>query len=200
MTKVVPTARRKRACERMIWGRSADDVGGTTQAARFWASLCRPFNPQTQAFNTFSHSCYGDTTVTRSTSVTATCDNPSQPHPLDDPTVIMADLWFGTVIFLFTDIEGSTAQWERDQQAMADAVERHLAVLDADFLRNSAALPQVPRPFPCCGMAGITGNTLSTSRYRDLRQISLIRDSEVVNLSLHAVRTRRHDDCRDKCI
>jgi class 3 adenylate cyclase len=41
----------------------------------------------------------------------------------------MADLPSGTVTFLFTDIEGSTALWERDRQAMAQAVERHLALL-----------------------------------------------------------------------
>jgi class 3 adenylate cyclase len=43
----------------------------------------------------------------------------------------MPDLPSGTVTFLFTDIEGSTALWERDRQAMAAAVERHLALLDA---------------------------------------------------------------------
>ncbi len=31
----------------------------------------------------------------------------------------------GTVTFLFTDIEGSTKLWERDAQAMADALARH---------------------------------------------------------------------------
>src|SRR5215217_4800414 len=36
----------------------------------------------------------------------------------------------GTVTFLFTDIVGSTALWERDRQAMAIAVDRHLALLD----------------------------------------------------------------------
>ena len=41
----------------------------------------------------------------------------------------MPDLPSGTVTFLFTDIEGSTALWEQDRTAMADAVERHLAVL-----------------------------------------------------------------------
>jgi class 3 adenylate cyclase len=41
----------------------------------------------------------------------------------------MADLPSGTVTFLFTDIEGSTALWERDRQAMATAVERHLVLL-----------------------------------------------------------------------
>jgi class 3 adenylate cyclase len=43
----------------------------------------------------------------------------------------MLDLPSGTVTFLFTDIEGSTAIWERDQVAMASAVERHLALLRA---------------------------------------------------------------------
>jgi predicted ATPase/class 3 adenylate cyclase len=43
----------------------------------------------------------------------------------------MVNLPRGTVTFLFTDIEGSTALWERDRQAMAAAVDRHLALLRA---------------------------------------------------------------------
>src|SRR5580692_1128076 len=31
----------------------------------------------------------------------------------------------GTVTFLFSDIEGSTARWDRDRTAMQDAVRRH---------------------------------------------------------------------------
>ena len=41
----------------------------------------------------------------------------------------MTDLPRGTVTFLFTDIEGSTERWERDRQAMATAVEHHVALL-----------------------------------------------------------------------
>src|SRR5215207_98789 len=41
------------------------------------------------------------------------------------------DLPRGTVTFLFTDIEGSTALWERDQVAMRLAVDGHLELLDA---------------------------------------------------------------------
>ena len=41
----------------------------------------------------------------------------------------MPSLPSGTVTFLFTDIEGSTALWERDTAAMASAVARHLALL-----------------------------------------------------------------------
>ena len=43
----------------------------------------------------------------------------------------MRDLPRGTVTFLFTDIEGSTALWEQDQAAMRLAVNRHLELLDA---------------------------------------------------------------------
>ena len=41
----------------------------------------------------------------------------------------MPNLPNGTVTFLFTDIEGSTALWEQDRGVMAEAVERHLALL-----------------------------------------------------------------------
>src|SRR5690242_5134140 len=44
---------------------------------------------------------------------------------------MMADLPRGTVTFLFTDIEGSTALWERDRQAMGRAVERHFHLVRA---------------------------------------------------------------------
>ena len=43
----------------------------------------------------------------------------------------MPELPSGTVTFLFTDIEGSTALWKQDHAAMAAAVERHLALLRA---------------------------------------------------------------------
>ena len=41
----------------------------------------------------------------------------------------MSEYPSGTVAFLFTDIEGSTALWERARPAMSAAVERHLALL-----------------------------------------------------------------------
>jgi class 3 adenylate cyclase len=43
----------------------------------------------------------------------------------------MPDLPSGTVTFLFTDIEGSTALWERNRNAIAVAIERYIALLDA---------------------------------------------------------------------
>src|SRR5687768_5319974 len=53
---------------------------------------------------------------------------PDDVHP-DVRRLTMAPLPGGTVTFLFTDIEGSTALWEQDRQAMAAAVERHFALL-----------------------------------------------------------------------
>ena len=41
----------------------------------------------------------------------------------------MPTLPSGTVTFLFTDIEGSTAFWERNRSAMAAVVDRHLVIL-----------------------------------------------------------------------
>jgi predicted ATPase/class 3 adenylate cyclase len=43
----------------------------------------------------------------------------------------MPDLPSGTVTFLFTDIEGSTERWERDQAKMSLAVERHHTLMRA---------------------------------------------------------------------
>ena len=48
----------------------------------------------------------------------------------------MPDFPAGTVTFLFTDIEGSTALWERDSEAMAAAVARHLELLDAAIAQH----------------------------------------------------------------
>jgi class 3 adenylate cyclase len=52
----------------------------------------------------------------------------------------MPDLPSGTVTFLFTDIEGSTALWERDSDAMAAAVERHLHLLRAAIEAHGGVL------------------------------------------------------------
>jgi len=53
------------------------------------------------------------------------------------------DLPSGTVTFLFTDIEGSTALWERDRQAMAAAVARQLAILHSLIAAHHGVLFKV---------------------------------------------------------
>ena len=52
----------------------------------------------------------------------------------------MPDLPSGTVTFLFTDIEGSTALWERNRQTMGGTVERHFAVL-ATAIQAQGGIP-----------------------------------------------------------
>ncbi len=42
----------------------------------------------------------------------------------------------GTVTFLFSDIEGSTARWDRDRAAMQNAVRRHDALMRAAITHN----------------------------------------------------------------
>ncbi len=52
----------------------------------------------------------------------------------------MPDLPTGTVTFLFTDIEGSTALWEQDQMTMSTAVDRHLSLLRTAIEANGGVL------------------------------------------------------------
>src|SRR5215207_8589189 len=52
----------------------------------------------------------------------------------------MPDLPTGTVTFLFTDIEGSTASWEQDQMTMSPAVDRHLSLLRTAIEANGGVL------------------------------------------------------------
>src|SRR5215207_452351 len=72
-----------------------------------------------------------------------TCDNRSETGPAEHLEQIMPELPRGTVTFLFTDIAGSTALWERDQVAMAAAVEHHLALLRTAVEAHDGALFKV---------------------------------------------------------
>ena len=91
----------------------------------FVGSLCSPRRPkQLRRLPSPSPSCFLLAAIT--------CDNSGLASRRKCLRVgTMVELPLGTVTFLFTDIEGSTARWERDREAMAAAVERHLALLDA---------------------------------------------------------------------
>jgi class 3 adenylate cyclase len=76
----------------------------------------------------------------------------------------MANLPSGTVTFLFTDIEGSTALWERDREAMREAVAQDLAALDAapaahGGQRYEVVGDAVQAAFPAHGGPGIHSRT-----------------------------------------
>src|SRR4051812_10005306 len=68
------------------------------------------------------------------------CDNQAGAQQTASMERAMAELPSGTITFLFTDIEGSTALWERDRQAMTAAVERHLALLRAAIEAHGGVL------------------------------------------------------------
>jgi class 3 adenylate cyclase len=55
----------------------------------------------------------------------------------------MPDLPRGTVAFLFTDIEGSTALWEQDWEVMAASVGRHLVLLRSAIESHNGVLFKV---------------------------------------------------------
>src|SRR5205814_2338516 len=59
---------------------------------------------------------------------------PSSPLPLFRSSTPL--LPTGTVTFLLTDIEGSTAAWEREGEAFRVALERHHALLRQEFRRH----------------------------------------------------------------
>ena len=77
----------------------------------------------------------------------------------------MAALPSGTVAFLFTDIEGSTAQWETQRDAMKAAVLKHLALLrgtvekhQGDYIKHEgAAIRAAFRTVPQALAAAIDG-------------------------------------------
>ena len=73
--------------------------------------------------------------------------------PCGDPSLITPALPSGTVTFLFTEIEGSTVLWEWDREAMASAVECHMALLDATIhayggIHRKRVGDAVEAPFP----------------------------------------------------
>ena len=52
---------------------------------------------------------------------------------------MVGDLPSGTVTFLFTDIESSSARWEADPEGMAEVLSRHDELV-------KAAIESAPRP------------------------------------------------------
>ena len=68
----------------------------------------------------------------------------------------MADPPSGRVAFLFTDLEGSTAYWERRPESMPAVYQRHDAILRAAILAQSGRVYKIMnrRP-PDCELAKI---------------------------------------------
>src|SRR5918998_3689053 len=58
-----------------------------------------------------------------------TCHNPSERHSTEPRRLTMAEMPRGTVAFLFTDVENSSALWERNGDTMMSALARHVSLL-----------------------------------------------------------------------
>lgn len=63
----------------------------------------------------------------------------------------------GTVTFLFTDIEGSTARWERDPEAMRTALVRHDALLRATVTAHGGRVFKMVGDACCAAFARAEG-------------------------------------------
>jgi hypothetical protein len=66
----------------------------------------------------------------------------------------MAELPSGTVTFLFTYIEGSTAGWEQQPEAMRVALAHHDALIRAAIAEHGGqtCIIHEPRPVPLPGL------------------------------------------------
>jgi predicted ATPase/class 3 adenylate cyclase len=62
----------------------------------------------------------------------------------------------GTVTFLFTDIEGSTKLWERDTEAMQDALTRHDAILHGVINEHDGYVFKTVGDAFCCAFSRAT--------------------------------------------
>jgi predicted ATPase/class 3 adenylate cyclase len=62
----------------------------------------------------------------------------------------------GTVTFLFTDIEGSTKLWERDAEAMQDALTRHDAILHGVINEHDGYVFKTVGDAFCCAFSRAT--------------------------------------------
>ena len=67
----------------------------------------------------------------------------------------------GTVTFLFTDIEGSTKLWERDAEAMQEALARHDDILHGVIKEHDGYVFKTVDAF-CCAFSTAT-NALEAS-------------------------------------
>ena len=98
------------------------------------------------------------------------------------------DLPSGTVTFLFTDIEGSTALWEQDRAAMAAAVQRHIELLgqiisDHNGIHFKTVGDAIQAAFPTAPQAlAVALDSQRALNAQDWGSIGLLR----VRMALHA--------------
>jgi predicted ATPase/class 3 adenylate cyclase len=108
----------------------------------------------------------------------------------------MPDLPSGTVTFLFTDIEGSTALWERDSEAMATAVERHQTIVRTAIETHHGVLFKIvgdgiQAAFPTAPEA--VAAALDAQRSLATERWSAVDGALAVRMAVHTVAAAPHD-------
>jgi predicted ATPase/class 3 adenylate cyclase len=108
----------------------------------------------------------------------------------------MPDLPSGTVTFLFTDIEGSTALWERDSEAMATAVERHHTIVRTAIEAHHGVLFKtvgdgVQAAFPTAPDA--VAAALDAQRSLATERWSAVEGALAVRMAVHTVAAAPHN-------
>ena len=78
---------------------------------------------------------------------------PPAQHASHAPSPTAPDLPGGTVTFLFTDIEGSTALWEQHPQTMPVALARHTAILRAAIAAHGGVVFKTVGDATCAAFA-----------------------------------------------
>ncbi len=101
----------------------------------------------------------------------------------------------GTVTFVFTDIEGSTARWERDRAAMQDAVRRHDAPMRAAIAAHDGVVFKTIGDAFCAAFARLedaVGAMLDAQRALAVEDFSAV-DGLRVRAAIHTGTTDERD-------
>src|SRR5215210_4614461 len=109
----------------------------------------------------------------------------------------MPDLPSGTVTVLFTDIEGSTALWERDSEAMATAVERHQSIVRTAIETHHGVLFKlvgdgIQAAFPTAPEA--VAAALDAQRSLATERWSAVDGALAVRMAVHTAAAAPHDE------
>jgi predicted ATPase/class 3 adenylate cyclase/DNA-binding CsgD family transcriptional regulator len=101
----------------------------------------------------------------------------------------------GTVAFLLTDIEGSSARWDADPAAMAPAVTRHYAILDEAVARHGGVRP-VEQGEGDSIVAAFSRATDAIAAALDAQRelLAVVGDCFVVRMAVHAGEAQLRDE------
>ena len=100
----------------------------------------------------------------------------------------------GILTFAFTDIEGSTARWERDRPAMTGAVRRHDAIVRAaiDEHAPSVTLRRLTALLMLAALAACSGRTPATSGFTPAATPANAQTAKLIDTTPGVIPADRH--------